>query len=86
MITGYIYKENTKERFSTVKLDLLPEKIVFHFLKNSFPINKEQIIEYMVNKNRITIKMQNIENRSPLVVTIENVTVKDFNKSYATVL
>ena len=25
----------------------------------------------MVNKNRITIKMQNIENRSPLVVTIE---------------
>lgn len=77
MISAYIYKENSKDRFSTVNLDLLPEKVVFNFKEETFPISKNEILEYFILKNKITIKMKNIGNRPPFVVIIEPNKIND---------
>ena len=79
MITAYIYKDKSKVRFSTVKLDLLPEKVVFNFKNKSFCITKYEILEYFILNNKITLKMKNIGIRPPVVVIIETIKITDLN-------
>jgi len=77
MITAYIYKDKSKVRYSTVKLDLLPEKVVFNFKDNSFCITKYEMLEYFILNNKITLKMKNIGTRPPVVVVIEAIKMCD---------
>ena len=71
MITAYIYKKNSKVRYSTVRLNLLPEKIIFHFKQQSFCISQNEIHDYFILGNKITLIMENIGLKSHFTVIIE---------------
>ena len=71
MIPAILFKEEECQKFSLVKLDLYPNKIIFVFKKKSFSILFEELIEYNVSTDKIIFKIETIRRNAPLTISVQ---------------
>jgi hypothetical protein len=71
MITANLFKDGERQKFSLVKLDLYPNKIVFVFKEKSFSILFNELLEYNISTNKIIFKIKTGRINRPLVVSVQ---------------
>ena len=57
MIKANLYKGGSNLAHSTVRMELPPGKIIFHFKHRSFSIPYSEIVTHTVNKNRVRLEI-----------------------------
>ena len=68
MIKANLYKDNSNLVYSTVRMELPPGKIIFHFKHKSFSIPYSEIVTHAVNKNRVRLEI--LSARDNLVIHV----------------
>jgi len=71
MIPAILFKEEECQKFSLVKLDLYPNKILFVFKQKIFSILFEELIEYHVSTDKIIFKIETTRINAPLIISIQ---------------
>ena len=71
MIKANLYKDNSSHVYSTVRIELPPGKIIFHFKHKSFSIPYSEIVTHAVKKNKVRLEI--LSRRDNLVIHVSPV-------------